>query len=250
MLELEPGSSFSTAALATLRQKLLEMPELVLRLDCSYTQVDDELAADLIGAEALSALRRWQPSVTPAVAVAWPEVGELPTLHPAVAPAAATATTAATAPKVVEVEALKPKTLPDVKVKEALSSPSRRPSATSPMPHVANESAGRLASNSRPASSSPLFLRKHSCCFKHGPQVGGRYGVALEEAVKAEMRGQQGAAGEVIELLAQKSGSHPMGVDQILKAAENTEEKTKKQIHKGKQHKLPVWEESDSSSSD
>lgn len=32
MLELEPGSSFSTAALATLRQKLLEMPELVLRL--------------------------------------------------------------------------------------------------------------------------------------------------------------------------------------------------------------------------
>ena len=26
------------------------------------------------------------------------------------------------------------------------------------------------------------------------------------------MRGQQGAAGEVIELLAQKSGSHPMGI--------------------------------------
>jgi len=158
MLELEPGSSFSTAALATLRQKLLEMPELVLRLDCSYTQVDDELAADLIGAEALSALRRWQPSVTPAVAVAWSEVGELPTLHPAVAPAAATATTAATAPKVVEVEALKPKTLPDVKVKEALSSSSRRPSATPPVLHVANESAARLASNSRPASSSPLPL--------------------------------------------------------------------------------------------
>ena len=30
------------------------------------------------------------------------------------------------------------------------------------------------------------------------------------------MRGQQGAAGEVIELLAQKSGSHPMGIMALL----------------------------------
>eukprot|EP00438_Fugacium_kawagutii_P023902 Skav216908 [mRNA] locus=scaffold685:248675:256076:- [translate_table: standard] len=60
--------------------------------------------------------------------------------------------------------------------------------------------------------------------------VGGRYGVALEEAVKAEMRGQHGAAGEVIELLAMKSGSHPMGAADIMKAAERTEEKTKKQL--------------------
>eukprot|EP00435_Cladocopium_sp_Y103_P056843 s686_g19.t1 len=80
--------------------------------------------------------------------------------------------------------------------------------------------------------------------------VGGRYGVALEEAVKAEMRGQNGAAGEVIDLLAQKTGSHPLGLEHILKAAERTEEKTKKQINKGKEHKLPVWEDSDSSSSD
>ena len=33
---------------------------------------------------------------------------------------------------------------------------------------------------------------------------------------QAEMRGQQGAAGEVIELLAQKSGSHPMGIMALL----------------------------------
>ncbi len=130
-------------------------------------------------------------------------------------------------------------------LQEALSSPSRRPSATSPMPHVANESAGRWlawrskenqrwwfifapplfatdtnifscwffsiaevnhflvifswvpnyetcpdwwlsmndqtcwptfgmfdrASNSRPASSSPLFLGKHCCSFKNDPQL-------------------------------------------------------------------------------
>lgn len=80
--------------------------------------------------------------------------------------------------------------------------------------------------------------------------VGGRYGVALEEAVKAEMRGQNGAAGEVIDLLAQKTNSHPLGLEHIIKAAERTEEKTKKQINKGKEHKLPVWEDSDSSSSD
>ncbi|CAK9062688.1 unnamed protein product, partial [Durusdinium trenchii] len=85
---------------------------------------------------------------------------------------------------------------------------------------------------------------------KKKPFVGGRYGVAIEEAVKAEMRGQHGAVGEVIELLADKTKTNPAGADHLVKAAENTEEKTKKQIHKGKQHKLPVWEESDSSSSD
>ena len=35
------------------------------------------VCGELQGAEALSALRRWQPSVTPAVAVAWPEATAL-----------------------------------------------------------------------------------------------------------------------------------------------------------------------------
>ncbi|CAK9062457.1 unnamed protein product [Durusdinium trenchii] len=63
---------------------------------------------------------------------------------------------------------------------------------------------------------------------KKKPFVGGRYGVAIEEAVKAEMRGQHGAVGEVIELLADKTKTNPAGADHLVKAAENTEEKTKK----------------------
>lgn len=42
-------------------------------------------------------------------------------------------------------------------------------------------------------------------------KVGGRYGVAIEEAVKAEMRGQPNAAGDVIELMASLTKSHPTG---------------------------------------
>mmetsp|Transcript_46497 Transcript_46497/g.86945 ORF Transcript_46497/g.86945 Transcript_46497/m.86945 type:complete len:124 (+) Transcript_46497:88-459(+) len=79
--------------------------------------------------------------------------------------------------------------------------------------------------------------------------IAGRYGIAIEEACKAEGRGQQGAAGEVIDLLMEKVKDHPAGMEKIVKAAEKTENKTHKTINKGKAHKLPVWEDSDSSSS-
>ncbi|CAE7690724.1 unnamed protein product [Symbiodinium sp. KB8] len=70
--------------------------------------------------------------------------------------------------------------------------------------------------------------------------LGGRYGVAIEEACKAERRGQQGAAGEIIDLLADKCKHHPAGLEHIVKAAEKTESKTHKALDKGKEHKLPV----------
>ncbi|CAJ1406361.1 unnamed protein product [Effrenium voratum] len=79
--------------------------------------------------------------------------------------------------------------------------------------------------------------------------MGGRYGVAIEEAVKAEMRGHEGAVGHVLELINEKCGHNPHGMEELMKSAERTEKKTKKCLEKGKHHKLPVWEESDSSSS-
>ena len=64
MLELEPGSSFGSPSLAALRRALLGR-HMLLRLDCSYTQVDEELAAELIGPGCLAALCQWQPEGEP-----------------------------------------------------------------------------------------------------------------------------------------------------------------------------------------
>eukprot|EP00439_Symbiodinium_sp_Y106_P017953 s3246_g2.t1 len=72
--------------------------------------------------------------------------------------------------------------------------------------------------------------------------------VELKDKKKKKYLG--GRYGEIIDLLADKCKHHPAGLEHIVKAAEKTESKTHKALDKGKEHKLPVWEESDSSSSD
>eukprot|EP00440_Ansanella_granifera_P007364 gb/GFBE01007975.1/.p1 GENE.gb/GFBE01007975.1/~~gb/GFBE01007975.1/.p1 ORF type:complete len:126 (+),score=36.51 gb/GFBE01007975.1/:1-378(+) len=80
--------------------------------------------------------------------------------------------------------------------------------------------------------------------------VGGMYGVAIEEACKHELSGANPqAVGQVIDLMEARAKGYDM--KDIMKAAERTEEKTKKWLRKGKHKKLPVWQpESSGSSSD
>lgn len=159
-LELEPSGNFGEAGLAALRQRLLEL-ELVLRLDCSYTQVDDDVAADLIGSDSWSALCRWQPLLAPAAPVdRGPQTNVDAESPPALAPAPAKPA----APVQVEVEAVKPKTLPDAKFKEAVThtspaSPVSPVSPVSPAPRRLSGAASkaRIGPDSKPTSS-PLPL--------------------------------------------------------------------------------------------
>eukprot|EP00435_Cladocopium_sp_Y103_P025364 s1370_g6.t1 len=156
-LELEPSGSFGEAGLAALRQRLLEL-ELTLRLDCSYTQVDDDVAADLIGSDSWSALCRWQPLLAPAAPV---DRGPQPTVD-AVTPAVAPTPAKPAAPVQVELEAVKPKTLPDAKFKEAVvhrpspaspaASPASSPASSSPRRLGGAASRARIGPDSKPAS--------------------------------------------------------------------------------------------------
>eukprot|EP00747_Dinoflagellata_sp_TGD_P203169 gnl/TRDRNA2_/TRDRNA2_76770_c0_seq3.p1 gnl/TRDRNA2_/TRDRNA2_76770_c0~~gnl/TRDRNA2_/TRDRNA2_76770_c0_seq3.p1 ORF type:complete len:117 (+),score=42.11 gnl/TRDRNA2_/TRDRNA2_76770_c0_seq3:103-453(+) len=71
--------------------------------------------------------------------------------------------------------------------------------------------------------------------------LGGMYGTAIEEAVKAELREDDpidGAVGEIMELLEEEMHA----VENVIKAAELTEETTKKYLESGQEDKLPVWE--------
>ncbi|CAL1159337.1 unnamed protein product [Cladocopium goreaui] len=148
-LELEPSGNFGEAGLAALRQRLVEL-ELVLRLDCSYTQVDDDVAADLIGSDSWSALCRWQPLLAPAAPVdRGPQTNVDAESPPALAPAPAKPA----APVQVEVEAVKPKTLPDAKFKEAVThtSPASPVSPVSPVSPAPRRLSG-AASKARPAA--------------------------------------------------------------------------------------------------
>ncbi|CAE8702439.1 unnamed protein product, partial [Polarella glacialis] len=76
--------------------------------------------------------------------------------------------------------------------------------------------------------------------------LGGRWGQAIEEASKEELRGfSPEAVRQILEILEQFARASPQGAELVLAAAEQTKKATKECLQMGTFHELPVWDPED-----